>query len=90
MTSRKHFTFVDEPMGNKGVMAIPGIGPKFGAELRALNMHHAYQVYGVYLMLDRNEDSFNGWLTQRFRFMNVMHQRAIYQGLDDYCMRYLI
>lgn len=42
MTSRKHFTFVDEPMGNKGVMAIPGIGPKFGAELRALNMHHVW------------------------------------------------
>lgn len=40
MTSRKHAYFVDQPMGNKGVMAIPGIGPKFGAELRAINMHH--------------------------------------------------
>lgn len=40
-TTQKHRDFINEPMGNKSVKAIPGIGEEFAAELKACNMDKA-------------------------------------------------
>lgn len=88
-TTKKHRDFVNEPMGSKGVIVIPGIGDKFAAQLQNQGYNQAFQVYGQYLVMGRNEERFYGWLTDSFRFMNVKHQRAIFQGLDEYCNCYL-
>lgn len=77
-------------MGNKSVTAIPGIEEGFAADLRARNIDKAYQLYGQYLILDRNEERFNDWLTSTFRLMNVKHQKACYQALKEYDDRYSI
>lgn len=89
-TTQKHRDFINEPMGNKSVKAIPGIGEEFAAELKACNMDKAYQLYGQFLILDRNEERFNDWLTSQFRLMNVKHQKACYQALKEYDDRYSI
>lgn len=40
-TTQKHRDFINEPMGNKSVTAIPGIEEGFAADLRARNIDKA-------------------------------------------------
>uniref|UniRef100_A0A1B0G0J2 Uncharacterized protein n=1 Tax=Glossina morsitans morsitans TaxID=37546 RepID=A0A1B0G0J2_GLOMM len=62
--TRRYRKFVAEPMGNKPVIALAGIGPvlakrlkkrRFG-EVLIRNNITAYTVFGQYLVLKKNED----------------------------------
>lgn len=82
-TTKKHDNFVRQPMGSKGVMAIPGIGEKFAKRLENRGYHQASQVYGQYLVMGRDEEKFCDWLSD-IRFMNVRHQMAVVNALNEY------
>ncbi|KAK7089569.1 barrier-to-autointegration factor-like [Littorina saxatilis] len=49
-TSQKHRAFVNAPMANKPVTAIPGIGKVLGSRLNQRGYADAPAVYGQYLM----------------------------------------
>lgn len=61
MTTKKHALFISEPMGNKPVTAIPGIGPLAGGRLNQENYFYAYQLYGQYLVRGKDEEAFREW-----------------------------
>lgn len=44
-TTKKHDNFVHQPMGSKGVMAIPGIGEKFAKRLENRGYHQACVIF---------------------------------------------
>ena len=48
-TTKKHAQFVSEPMGSKGVTAVPGIGKVTAAGLKGGGVTKAKQLYGNYL-----------------------------------------
>ena len=61
-SSQKHRAFVSEPLGNKPVRDVPGIGQKAAGKLQNQGYDKAYQVVGQYNAQGRSDTQFKGWL----------------------------
>ena len=48
-TSQKHRNFVSEPLGDKTVTDVAGLGPVLGGRLNELGYEKAYNLVGQYL-----------------------------------------
>ena len=57
-TSQKHRNFVSEPMGEKPVTDLAGIGEALGGRLKDRGFDKAYVVLGQFLLLKKNEELF--------------------------------
>ena len=78
--TQKHRNFVDEPMGNKGVTAVPGIGETIGRKMEARNIYSAKQIYGHFLLM--NKDEFKDFI-QEFG-ANGGQQTSAYNAVRDW------
>ena len=83
-TSQKHRNFVSEPMGEKLVTELAGIGPVVGGRLQELGFSKAYSLLGQFLVLNKNEDLFIDWLKED---INASSKQAgdCYNCLKDWC-----
>ncbi|XP_068590594.1 barrier-to-autointegration factor-like [Cebidichthys violaceus] len=61
-TTRKHQDFVGEPMGDKCVTSLSGIGEILGEKLRQQGFDKAYVVLGQFLLLKKDPEMFTEWL----------------------------
>ncbi|GJQ78796.1 hypothetical protein Trydic_g2638 [Trypoxylus dichotomus] len=61
-TSKKHRDFVREPIGNKCVHDLPGIGGAYGHRLNNSGYGSARQVVGQYLVQGGSEPAFRDFL----------------------------
>ncbi|XP_064415765.1 barrier-to-autointegration factor-like [Latimeria chalumnae] len=82
-TSHKHRAFVLEPMGEKSVEALPGIGKALGGRLRHNGYDKAYMVQGQYLLLRKNETDFRQWLSVTSG-ANTKQSGDCYNSLHDW------
>ena len=87
-TSQKHKNFVSEPMGNKEVTDLAGIGPVLGERLQKKGFDKAYIVLGQFLLLKKDEELFTGWLKDVCS-ANAKQGRDCYSCLRDWCNAFL-
>jgi nucleotidyltransferase/DNA polymerase involved in DNA repair len=78
-TTKKHRKFVNEPLGEKPVEDIPGIGEAHGKKLREQGFDKAYKVLGQFLLQGKNKEAFVDWLRETAK---VTERDAI--GLQSY------
>ncbi|XP_025104082.1 barrier-to-autointegration factor-like [Pomacea canaliculata] len=87
-TSQKHRNFVAEPMGEKSVQELAGIGDVLGQRLSERGFDKAYVVLGQYLVLKKDEDLFKTWLYDTCN-ANKKQQNDCYQCLKEWCDSFL-
>ncbi|XP_072298879.1 barrier-to-autointegration factor B-like [Eucyclogobius newberryi] len=87
-TSQKHRRFVAEPMADKTVTAIAGIGDAQGRRLENKGFDKAYAVLGQFLVLNKDEELFRDWLEDACG-ANAKQQRDCYNCLKEWCDSFL-
>ncbi|XP_041379420.1 LOW QUALITY PROTEIN: barrier-to-autointegration factor A-like [Gigantopelta aegis] len=87
-TSQKHRNFVSEPMGEKPVTDLAGIGEALGGRLRDRGFDKAYVVLGQFLLLKKNEELFKDWLKD-ICGANSKQSGDCYNCLAEWCRAFL-
>ncbi|CAG5115257.1 unnamed protein product [Candidula unifasciata] len=87
-TSKKHRNFVSEPMGEKPVTELAGIGDVLGKRLIDQNYDKAYTVLGQFLLFKKDEGLFTDWLNDKCG-ANSKQQGDCYQCLKEWCDSFL-
>ncbi len=63
-TAEKHKEFVKEPMGEKKVTELAGVGKVLGKRLSEEGYDKAEGVFGKFLVLKKDEVEFKGWMKE--------------------------
>lgn len=87
-TSQKHSNFVMEPMGEKPVTDLAGIGETLGKRLESKGFDKAYVVFGQFLVLKKNEELFTEWLKDTCG-ANSNQARQTFQCLQEWADQFL-
>ncbi|XP_038816376.1 barrier-to-autointegration factor-like protein [Salvelinus fontinalis] len=87
-TSQKHRDFVGEPMGDKPVTALSGIGEVLGNKLEEQGFDRAFVVLGQYLLLRKDGELFTEWLKDTSG-ANTRNATSCSQCLREWCDSFL-
>ncbi|XP_055311090.1 barrier-to-autointegration factor [Sitodiplosis mosellana] len=87
-TSQKHRNFVAEPMGEKPVTDLAGVGETLGKRLAEAGFDKAYTVLGQYLILKKDSELFKDWMKDTCN-ANAKQATDCYQCLSDWCEEFL-
>ncbi|KAK6997666.1 barrier-to-autointegration factor [Biomphalaria glabrata] len=87
-TSKKHQNFVSEPMGEKPVTDLAGIGEVLGKRLEENNYDRAYTVLGQFLLFKKDPELFKDWLKETCG-ANAKQQEDCYSCLKEWCDQFL-
>ncbi|KAJ1369814.1 Barrier-to-autointegration factor 1, partial [Parelaphostrongylus tenuis] len=87
-TSVKHREFICEPIAEKEVTAIAGIGPIYGAKLAEKGFDKAYVLLGQYLLPKKNEELFIAWLKDTAG-VKAHHAKAAYNCLNAWAEEFI-
>ncbi|XP_051526414.1 barrier-to-autointegration factor [Myxocyprinus asiaticus] len=82
-TSQKHQIFCAEPMGDKSVYTLPGIGPVLGGRLENIGIRRARDLLGRFLVFEMDEWKFKSWLRDSCG-ANAKQQRDCYYCLKEW------
>jgi len=87
-TSQKHRNFVAEPMGEKDVSELAGIGKVLSERMVSKGFDKAYVVLGQFLVLKKNKELFIDWLRDTCG-ANTKQAGDCHQCLSDWCEEFL-
>ncbi|KAI6173042.1 Barrier-to-autointegration factor [Aphelenchoides besseyi] len=82
-TSQKHQNFISEAMKEKPVTDIAGVGPTYAKKLEENNFTKAYHLLGQFLLFDKQEDVFVGYLKDKIG-MNSRYAKAVHDCLSEW------
>ncbi|XP_076024294.1 barrier-to-autointegration factor-like [Genypterus blacodes] len=85
---KKHVIFVSEPMGEKRVKELPGIGEALGRRLTEKGFGMAVTVLSQFLVLGKDEQKFRSWLKD-ICGANLKQQKECYECLKEWSLNYL-
>ncbi|CAH1371259.1 hypothetical protein MTP99_012752 [Tenebrio molitor] len=87
-TSQKHRNFIAEPMGDKPVTDLAGVGEVLGKRLSSAGFDKAYVVLGQFLVLKKNQELFQEWMKDTCQ-ANSKQSADCWQCLKDWCEEFL-
>merc|ERR1712183_198072 len=87
-TSQKHREFCGEPMGDKLVTEIAGIGPTIGGRLKQKGFDYAYVLLGQFLVFKKDEELFTDWFKEETG-ANKKYSKDAYECLNEWCNSFL-
>ncbi|XP_031549536.1 barrier-to-autointegration factor-like [Actinia tenebrosa] len=87
-TSQKHENFVSEPMREKPVTELAGIGEVLGGKLKDKGFDYAYEVLAQFLKLKKDEEQFRKWLEDLVN-ANKKQSSDCYTCLKEWCIAHL-
>lgn len=87
-TSQKHRNFISEPMGEKDVTDLAGIGDVLGKRLKDKGFDKAYVVLGQFLVMKKNRGMFTSWL-KSITSANSKQAEECHQCLNQWCHEFL-
>ncbi|XP_076463852.1 barrier-to-autointegration factor-like [Babylonia areolata] len=87
-TSQKHRNFTSEPMSEKPVTELAGIGEVLGQRLKDKGFDLAYVVLGQFLVLKKNKEMFRDWLKDTCS-ANAKQTSDCYSCLKEWCDNFL-
>lgn len=88
MPTVKHRLFVNEPIGEKSVRALPGIGEAHGTSFEDKGFGKAYAVLGQFLRLNKDARLFRDWLKVTGG-LNARQQDQCYNCLREWSETFL-
>ena len=86
--AKKHIYFVKEPVGNKPVIALPGIGKTYAEKLAQKGFPYAFNVCEKFREMEMNQAQFSTWL-KTMCGANSHHTKNCYYALCVYHDRWL-
>lgn len=86
-SSKKHTDFVQSAIGQKLVTELPGIGSVTGKKLNDDGITRVYQVFGQFLVLNKDREKFYKWLGGYGA--NEGQCKACFDALDDWSKNHL-
>uniref|UniRef100_A0A7E4W123 Barrier-to-autointegration factor 1 n=1 Tax=Panagrellus redivivus TaxID=6233 RepID=A0A7E4W123_PANRE len=87
-TSVKHREFIGEPMGDKEVTAIAGIGETYGKKLAEKGYDKAYVLLGQFLLLKKDQEIFIDWLKEEVG-VSAQHGKNAAACLHEWTEQYM-
>merc|ERR1739838_1010385 len=87
-TSKKHANFISEPMGDKEVSEIAGIGPTYQKRLKEKGFEYAYNLLGQFLLVNKDEEMFMEWLKEEVS-MTAKYQRDATECIAEWTRSYV-
>ena len=87
-TSQKFRNFVSEPMGEKKVSELPGIGKVLGERLVVAGFDKAYVVLGQFLVQRKDKEKFLHWIETTVG-ANSKQGGDCYNCLKEWCDAFL-
>ncbi|XP_072032506.1 barrier-to-autointegration factor B-like [Amphiura filiformis] len=87
-TSKKHREFVAEPMADKEVTCLAGIGETYGSRLKEAGFDKAYVVLGQFLVLKKDKELFVEWLKDTVNASDK-YANDCYGCLKEWCDSFL-
>ncbi|XP_053207616.1 barrier-to-autointegration factor-like [Panonychus citri] len=87
-TSQKHHSFVSEPMGEKPVTDLAGVGEVLGKRFEDNGFDKAYVVLGQFLILKKDRELFSLWMKETVN-ANSKQAKDCYQCLSEWCDQFL-
>ncbi|KAJ1519641.1 hypothetical protein ONE63_004911 [Megalurothrips usitatus] len=87
-TSQKLKNFICEPMGEKPVTDLAGVGEVLGKRLEAQGFDKAYVVLGQFLVLKKNKELFQDWMKEACQ-ANAKQSADCFQCLSEWCEEFL-
>lgn len=86
-TTKKHRSFTSEPINDKGVKSVPGIGKVYGERLKYAGFETAQSILDKFLELHKDGSSFKNWLYDICK-ANTRSQDDCCSALNEWCNRY--
>ncbi|GLH11075.1 Barrier-to-autointegration factor, partial [Gryllus bimaculatus] len=87
-SSTEQHVFATEPVGEKRVTDLSGIGPVLGQRLTKHGFDKAYVVLGQYLLLKKSKELFIDWLKDLVE-ANSRQARECYECISEWCDEFL-
>ncbi|VDO62932.1 unnamed protein product [Haemonchus placei] len=88
MATKKNSDFINEPMGDKPVTDVAGIGPSYGMKLAQIGYVKASALYGRFLQLNKDESLFTQWLKDEAG-IPLGPAKTAYNCLKAYAQKFL-
>jgi barrier-to-autointegration factor len=88
MSTIKHKNFVSEPIRDKHITDVPGIGVNLGKRLESSGVNKAYILLGRFLFQNKDEKTFIAWLKASCGANNSQAQQT-YNALKSWTEEFL-